>query len=64
MKLFSSKDFRCGEEVLTIAAMISVQDVFIQADGTQGALMELERRKFTAEEGVCFSFLPIGREVL
>jgi len=49
--LFSSKEFSCGEEILTIAAMISVQDVFIIPDGAQGALAELERRKFTAEEG-------------
>ncbi|KAJ2917598.1 hypothetical protein MD484_g2751, partial [Candolleomyces efflorescens] len=50
--LFASKDFTCGEEILTIAAMISVQDVFIIPDGAPGALAELERRKFTAEEGV------------
>ncbi|KAJ7470444.1 P-loop containing nucleoside triphosphate hydrolase protein [Mycena latifolia] len=49
--LFSSKELKCGEEVLTIAAMTSVQDVFVIPDGAQGALAELERRKFTAEEG-------------
>ncbi|KAL4069208.1 hypothetical protein J3A83DRAFT_3500927 [Scleroderma citrinum] len=49
--LFSSKEFTCGEEVLTIAAMTSIQDVFVIPDGAQGALAELERRKFTAEEG-------------
>ena len=49
---FTSKDLQCGEEILTIAAMTSVQDVFAQADGAAGALIELERRKFTAEEGV------------
>ncbi|KAJ3794087.1 hypothetical protein GGU11DRAFT_343733 [Lentinula aff. detonsa] len=49
--LFSSKDFQCGEEILTIAAMCSVQDIFIIPDGAPGALAELERRKFTAEEG-------------
>ena len=32
--------------------MVSVQDVFVIPDGAQGALAELERRKFTAEEGV------------
>ncbi|RXW18111.1 hypothetical protein EST38_g7749 [Candolleomyces aberdarensis] len=51
LKLFASKDFTCGEEILTIAAMISVQDVFIIPEGAPGALAELERRKFTAEEG-------------
>jgi ATP-dependent RNA helicase DDX35 len=50
--LFNSKEFQCGEEILTIAAMTAVQDVFVIRDGAQGALDELERRKFTAEEGV------------
>ncbi|KAF8515694.1 P-loop containing nucleoside triphosphate hydrolase protein [Hysterangium stoloniferum] len=49
--LFSSKDYKCGEEILTIAAMVAVQDIFIIPDGAPGALAELERRKFTAEEG-------------
>ncbi|KAG8217404.1 P-loop containing nucleoside triphosphate hydrolase protein [Butyriboletus roseoflavus] len=49
--LFTSKEFSCGEEILTIAAMISVQDVFVIPDGAPGAVAELERRKFTAEEG-------------
>jgi hypothetical protein len=29
-----------------------VEDVFVIPDGAPGALAELERRKFTAEEGV------------
>ena len=37
---------------MTIAAMISIQDVFVIPEGSAGALAELERRKFTAEEGV------------
>ncbi|KAL0060618.1 hypothetical protein AAF712_012621 [Marasmius tenuissimus] len=49
--LFKSKEYQCGEEVLTIAAMTAVQDAFVIRDGAQGALDELERRKFTAEEG-------------
>ncbi|KAG7095106.1 hypothetical protein E1B28_005891 [Marasmius oreades] len=49
--LFKSKEYQCGEEILTIAAMTAVQDVFVIRDGAQGALDELERRKFTAEEG-------------
>ncbi|KAJ3761856.1 P-loop containing nucleoside triphosphate hydrolase protein [Lentinula raphanica] len=57
--LFSSKDFQCGEEILTIAAMCSVQDVFIIPDGAQGALAELERRKFTAEEGDHLTLLNV-----
>ncbi|KAF9792296.1 P-loop containing nucleoside triphosphate hydrolase protein [Thelephora terrestris] len=49
--LFTSKGFRCGDEILSIAAMTTVQDVFVIPDGAPGALAELERRKFTAEEG-------------
>jgi len=49
--LFTSKEFGCGDEILSIAAMTTVQDVFVIPDGAPGALAELERRKFTAEEG-------------
>ncbi|KAF9532436.1 P-loop containing nucleoside triphosphate hydrolase protein [Crepidotus variabilis] len=55
--LFRSKDMKCGEEILTIAAMVAIQDVFIIPDGAPGALAELERRKFTAEEGDHFTLL-------
>jgi len=55
--LFRSKEYKCGEEILTIAAMTTVQDVFIIPDGAPGALAELERRKFTAEEGDHFTLL-------
>ncbi|KAF8237152.1 P-loop containing nucleoside triphosphate hydrolase protein [Tricholoma matsutake] len=51
LKLFNSKEHKCGEEILTIAAITAVQDVFIIPEGAPGALAELERRKFTAEEG-------------
>ncbi|WVO12762.1 hypothetical protein L204_100370 [Cryptococcus depauperatus] len=49
--LLNSHEFKCGEEILTIAAMTSVQNVFITAGGTKATMAELERRKFTAEEG-------------
>ncbi|CAA7270169.1 unnamed protein product [Cyclocybe aegerita] len=55
--LFQSKEYKCGEEILTIAAMTAVQDVFVIPDGAAGALAELERRKFTAEEGDHFTLL-------
>ncbi|THH10855.1 hypothetical protein EW145_g1061 [Phellinidium pouzarii] len=57
--IFSSRDLRCGEEMLTIAAMTSVQDVFIIPEGGAGALAELERRKFTAEEGDHLTLLNV-----
>ncbi|KIY68203.1 P-loop containing nucleoside triphosphate hydrolase protein [Cylindrobasidium torrendii FP15055 ss-10] len=49
--LFKSKEYNCGEEILTIAAMTAIQDPWVIPDGAPGALAELERRKFTAEEG-------------
>ncbi|ORY22759.1 pre-mRNA splicing factor [Naematelia encephala] len=50
--LLNSQEFRCGEEILTIAAMTQVQNVFNMSDGGNKAMLsELERRKFTAEEG-------------
>ena len=45
---------------MTIAAMISVQDVFVIPDGSAGALAELERRKFTAEEGVSLIIIVLS----
>lgn len=51
-QLLNSFDFRCGEEILTIAAMTAVQNVFILPQGgMREAMAEIERRKFTAEEG-------------
>ncbi|KAH8102820.1 P-loop containing nucleoside triphosphate hydrolase protein [Cristinia sonorae] len=57
--LFASKDYRCGEELLTIVCMTTVQDVFIIPDGAAGAMAELERRKFTAEEGDHLTLLNV-----
>jgi ATP-dependent RNA helicase DDX35 len=67
--IWKSKEMKCSEEILTIAAMVSVQvmvwpgscvqvltphvqDVFVIPEGAAGAIAELERRKFTAKEGV------------
>lgn len=52
LQLLNSHNFKCGEEILTIAAMTSVQNVFVFGEGAAGAMGEIERRKFTAEEGV------------
>ncbi|GAA5996462.1 uncharacterized protein JCM10292_007626 [Rhodotorula paludigena] len=48
--LLDSHTFGCSDEILTIAAMTSVQNVFILDDG-DSIRGELERRKFTVEEG-------------
>lgn len=50
--MLNSEKYRCSEEILSIAAMTSVQNVFVTAEGEAGAYAELEKRKFTAEEGV------------
>lgn len=81
LQLFSSKDHKCGEEILTIAAMTTVQvrklrrtngssficlviqDVFVIPEGAPGALAELERRKFTAEEGVSVTHSSISKRL-
>ncbi|GAA5888426.1 hypothetical protein JCM16303_005736 [Sporobolomyces ruberrimus] len=51
--LLDSHRYGCSDEILTIAAMTSVQNVFILDDEGNGNSIrgELERRKFTAEEG-------------
>ncbi|GAA5876533.1 hypothetical protein JCM8547_009418 [Rhodosporidiobolus lusitaniae] len=48
--LLDSHSFGCSDEILTIAAMTSVQNVFVtdEGDSIRG---ELERRKFTVDEG-------------
>ncbi|GAA6021662.1 hypothetical protein JCM11491_001350 [Sporobolomyces phaffii] len=51
--LLDSHRYGCSDEILTIAAMTSVQNVFITDDEANGGTIrgELERRKFTVEEG-------------
>ncbi|CAG8726529.1 30593_t:CDS:10, partial [Racocetra persica] len=48
--LLDSYKFQCGEEMLSIAAMLSVQDVFIIPSNPDIDVNE-EKRKFTVEEG-------------
>ena len=47
--LLGSQRWGCTEEVLSIAAMCSVQGIWVQAEGEKR--MEGERRKFTVDEG-------------
>src|SRR5271155_394668 len=47
--LLGSGRWGCTEEVLSIAAMCSVDGIWVQAEGEKR--MEGERRKFTVEEG-------------
>ncbi|OLL26800.1 putative ATP-dependent RNA helicase DHX35 [Neolecta irregularis DAH-3] len=48
--LLSSTQFGCGEQMLTIAAMTSVENIFVQSDD-QRKHAESLKRKFTVEEG-------------
>lgn len=51
-QLLSSSSFGCSDEALTIAAMTAVQSPFLLGgDASSAASGEIERRKFTAEEG-------------
>ncbi|KAK0569682.1 hypothetical protein OC861_000642 [Tilletia horrida] len=60
--LLDSATFRCSSEILSIAAMTSVQNPFIIPDegrSSAGAAGEIERRKFTAEEGDHLTLLNV-----
>lgn len=46
---------RMKQAVWLLVTHSFMQDVFVIPDGAPGALAELERRKFTAEEGVSIS---------
>ncbi|KAF0443358.1 P-loop containing nucleoside triphosphate hydrolase protein [Gigaspora margarita] len=56
--LLDSYKFQCGEEMLSIAAMLSVQDVFIIPSNSEIDVDE-EKRKFTVEEGDHITLLNV-----
>ncbi|CAG8737937.1 5613_t:CDS:10 [Cetraspora pellucida] len=56
--LLDSYKFQCGEEMLSIAAMLSVQDVFIIPSNPDIDVNE-EKRKFTVEEGDHITLLNV-----
>lgn len=60
--LLVSREFKCTAEMLTIAAMTSVSSPFVIPDegrSKAGAEGELERRKFTAEEGDALTLVNV-----
>ncbi|CAO1631618.1 unnamed protein product [Sympodiomycopsis kandeliae] len=60
--LLASESMKCTAEMLTIAAMTSVSSPFMIPDegrSRAGADGELERRKFTAEEGDALTLLNV-----
>ncbi|KAI9202218.1 P-loop containing nucleoside triphosphate hydrolase protein [Polychytrium aggregatum] len=56
--ILNSHRFKCGAEILTIAAMLSVQNVFVVPSG-QRREAEEERRKFAVEEGDHLTYLNV-----
>ncbi|RKO85387.1 P-loop containing nucleoside triphosphate hydrolase protein [Blyttiomyces helicus] len=61
--LLNSFRFKCGEEALTIAAMMSVQNVFVTPSG-QRVEAEEERRKFSVEEGDHITYVNVYNSFL
>ncbi|TPX58828.1 hypothetical protein SpCBS45565_g07893 [Spizellomyces sp. 'palustris'] len=56
--LMNSLSMKCADEILTIAAMLSVQNVFISPSG-QRREAEDEKRKFAVEEGDHITYLNV-----
>ncbi|RUP46148.1 P-loop containing nucleoside triphosphate hydrolase protein, partial [Jimgerdemannia flammicorona] len=57
--LLDSHKFNCGEEMLTIAAMLSVQNPFIHPYSTPVLQVQSEHRKFHALEGDHLTLLNV-----
>ncbi|KAL0073695.1 P-loop containing nucleoside triphosphate hydrolase protein [Phycomyces blakesleeanus] len=56
--LLASGEFKCSEEIVTIAAMLSVQDIWVQSRLPKELVMEA-RRKFWVEDGDHLSLLNV-----
>ncbi|KAJ3033033.1 ATPdependent RNA helicase [Rhizophlyctis rosea] len=56
--LLNSFKFKCSQEALTVAAMLSVQNVFMSPQG-QRLEAEEEKRKFAVEEGDHITYLNV-----
>lgn len=57
--LLSSGEYKCSEEILTIAAMLSVQNVYMQSTRASKEQVQEARRKFWVEEGDHLSLLNV-----
>jgi len=56
--LLNSQKFECGKEILTIAAMISVENIFICPNSAKHEADE-EKRKFSVEEGDHITYINV-----
>lgn len=55
-----SAEFDCSEEIVTIIAMMQIQDVFLQPSGGQARhAAEVIKRKFAVEEGDHMTMLNV-----
>ncbi|KAI8366665.1 P-loop containing nucleoside triphosphate hydrolase protein [Radiomyces spectabilis] len=57
--LLASGEFKCSEEIVTIAAMLSVQNVFIHPPRASKDVVAEARRKFWVEEGDHLTLLNV-----
>ncbi|OAD09109.1 hypothetical protein MUCCIDRAFT_188277 [Mucor lusitanicus CBS 277.49] len=57
--LLASKEFGCSHEIVTIAAMVSVQNIFIQPAKVPREVIHEARRKFWVEEGDSLSLINV-----
>ncbi|KAJ3165388.1 ATPdependent RNA helicase [Geranomyces variabilis] len=56
--LMNSLKLKCSEDMITIAAMLSVQSIFVSPSGQRGEAEE-EKRKFSVEEGDHITYLNV-----
>ncbi|KXS12668.1 putative ATP-dependent RNA helicase DHX35 [Gonapodya prolifera JEL478] len=61
--LFNSVRFQCSEEIITIAAMLSVENIFVTQSGRRKEA-DFEKRKFSVEEGDHISYLNVYKTFL
>ncbi|KAI8645640.1 P-loop containing nucleoside triphosphate hydrolase protein [Parasitella parasitica] len=57
--LLASKEFGCSHEIVTIAAMVSVQNIFIQPAKVPREVIHEARRKFWVEEGDSLTLINV-----
>ncbi|KAG1521224.1 hypothetical protein G6F52_006935 [Rhizopus delemar] len=57
--LLSSKDYGCSHEIVTIAAMMSVQNVFLQPSKIPKEILFEARRRFWVEEGDTLTWINV-----
>ncbi|RKP19117.1 P-loop containing nucleoside triphosphate hydrolase protein [Rozella allomycis CSF55] len=59
--ILASKDFYCSDDIATIVAMISVQNIFVNPSGSNSKVFDAVRRKFAVEEGDHLTYLNVFR---